>query len=387
MGIWRVGPIRAGKVWRWVTDLNTGVNRPDVPRRIIVVGAGIIGIWQALLARLAGHDVTLVDRCPDPAATSASHYAGAMLSPDCEAEAAPELVREHGREGLELWRAHYPRLMEAGSLVLAPARDRSELVRFARMTRGHTHLDGPGVAKLEPDLDGRFHEGLFFADEAHMATPDALAFLISAAKDAGCRHAFGPQAMAGALAGLREDVSGDPLALVGAGLCDVAIDCRGLAARDQLPDLRGVRGERLVIRCGDVRLARPVRLLHPRHPLYVVPWGDGRFMVGATVIESEDDGPASVRSVLELLGAAYALHPGFGEAEILEVSAGVRPALPDNVPKARIEADGRVIRVNGAYRHGFLLAPVLAKAVGGVIAGQGRRDHPLVEDRQPPVED
>ncbi len=353
-------------------------SRAEVERRIIVVGAGIIGIWQALLARLAGHEVTLVDRCPDPAATSASHYAGAMLSPDCEAEAAPELVRDHGREGLELWRAHYPGLMEAGSLVLAPARDRSELVRFARMTRGHTHLDGPAVAKLEPDLVGRFHEGLFFADEAHMATPDALAFLLDAAKEAGCRLAFGSRAMAGALAGVRDEDRGAPLSLVEAGLCDVAIDCRGLAARDALSDLRGVRGERIVIGCGDVRLSRPVRLLHPRHPLYVVPWGDGRFMVGATVIESEDDGPASVRSVLELLGAAYALHPGFGEAEVLEVSAGVRPAFPDNVPRARVEAGGRVIRVNGAYRHGFLLAPVLAKAVLRVLSGEST-EHPLVE--------
>jgi glycine oxidase len=376
----KAGPIRAGKGWRWVTDRNKVETSAAASRRIIVVGAGILGIWQALLARLAGHEVTLIDRSADPTATSASHYAGAMLSQDCEGEAAPALVRDYGRSGLELWRAHYPRLIEAGSLVLAPARDRSELIRFARMTGGHVHLDGPGVAKLEPDLDGRFHEGLYFADEAHMATPDALAYLIGALQEAGCRLAFGAQAMASALGGLDGLSPGDPLAFVEAGLCDVAIDCRGLAARDVLPDLRGVRGERIVIGCQDVRLSRPVRLLHPRHPLYIVPWGDGRFMVGATVLESEDDGPASLRSVLELLGAAYALHPGFGEAEVLEVSAGVRPAFPDNVPKARVEAGGRVIRVNGAYRHGFLLAPVLAAAVSTVLSGE-RIDHPLVEAR------
>ena len=90
-----------------------------------------------------------------------------------------------------------------------------------------------------------------------------------------------------------------------------------------------------------------------------MPWGDGFFMVGASVIESEEAGPVSVRSALELLGSAYALHPAFGEAEIVEMGAGVRPSFPDNVPK--IVVRGRTLYVNGLYRHGFLLAPALAE--------------------------
>ncbi len=106
-----------------------------------------------------------------------------------------------------------------------------------------------------------------------------------------------------------------------------------------------------------------MQLLHPRVPLYVVPWGDGLFMIGATLIETEDAGPVSVRSALELLGGAYAVHPAFAEAEIIDLGVGVRPAFPDNVPRAVVREDGRHIFVNGAYRHGFLLAPVLARAV------------------------
>ncbi len=113
-----------------------------------------------------------------------------------------------------------------------------------------------------------------------------------------------------------------------------------------------------VVRSRDVTLTRPVRLLHPRFGLYVVPWSDHCYMVGATVIERDDAGPVTLRSALDLLGTAYALHPGFGEAEILELSAGVRPAFPDNVP--RIIARGRRLLVNGAHRHGYLLAPVMA---------------------------
>jgi glycine oxidase len=76
----------------------------------------------------------------------------------------------------------------------------------------------------------------------------------------------------------------------------------------------------------------------------------------------------TVRSALELLGSAYALHPAFAEAQVLELAAGVRPAFVDNVP--RIIVRGRTIHVNGLYRHGFLMAPVLAELVADyLVAG------------------
>jgi glycine oxidase len=122
--------------------------------------------------------------------------------------------------------------------------------------------------------------------------------------------------------------------------------------------LRGVRGEMLLVRTREVRLSRPVRLLHPRIPLYIVPRADGLFMIGATMIESAEQGGMTARSAIELLSAAFALHPAFGEAEVVEMSAGVRPAYADNAPRL-VERDGRLC-LNGAYRHGYLLAPDLA---------------------------
>src|SRR3546814_11460116 len=59
---------------------------------------------------------------------------------------------------------------------------------------------------------------------------------------------------------------------------DVTVDCRGLAARDRLAELRGVRGEMLVLRSREVTLTRSVRLLDPRIPVYLVPRGEGRPM-------------------------------------------------------------------------------------------------------------
>ena len=318
-------------------------------RDIVVFGAGILGLWQALMLAHAGHHVRLVERSAEPFTASASRLAGAMLAPDCEAEGAAPIVRALGRQSLEIWRAIYPGVTVAGTLVVAAARDRSELNRFARMTEGHQRVDAGRIATLEPDLGDRFADGLLFAGEGHVETLHAMAFLLDAVRGAGVEVS---------LASKLEPEH------VAAGA--IVVDCRGLAARGELADLRGVRGERLVVATGEVRLARPVRLLHPRHPLYVVPWGEGRYMIGATVIESEDQGPATVRSALELLGLVYALHPAFGEARILDMAAGVRPAFPDNAP--RIIARGRHIHVNGAFRHGFLTAPALALHVAAYLA-------------------
>jgi len=322
---------------------------------IDVVGAGILGLWQALTLARAGHRVRLIEESPEPFAAAASRFAGAMLAPWCEAEAAEPVVREAGIAALDSWRFTYAGVVEAGTLVLAQPRDLSELKRFARLAPGHTEIDSERIDAIEPDLAGRFRMGLLYEREGHMRTPDALADLLRQVSAAGAEVRLGER-------------------WEKPGTADFTIDCRGLAARAELPTLRGVRGERLLVKARDVSLHRPVRLLHPRYPLYIVPWGDGLHLIGATVIESDDASPMTVRSALELLGMAYALSPAFGEAEIVEVSAGVRPAFPDNVP--HVIARGRVIHVNGAHRHGFLLSPALARIVADVVA-EGRCDWPL----------
>jgi glycine oxidase len=258
------------------------------------------------------------------------------------------LLREFGRAGVAQWQAVYPDLVSAGSLVVAGARDRPELERFARDTQDYDAIDAAALDALEPDLAGRFAAALFYPGEAHMVPAAALAFLLEEVRRAGAEVAFG---------GSGTQANGSTI-----------VDCRGLAARDSLPDLRGVRGERLVVRTREIALRRPVQLLHPRIPLYIVPWGDGLYMIGATVLETEDAGAVTVRSALELLSAAYAVHPAFAEAEILDLGIGVRPSFPDNLPRVIVREEGRRIFVNGSYRHGYLLAPVLAGAVADYLA-------------------
>lgn len=314
---------------------------------ITVIGAGIIGLWQARVLAAAGHRVRIIDASAEPFIAGASQWAGAMLAPDCEAETAPAQVRDWGHAGLAMWRAAYSDLVCNGTLVVAASRDRAELVRFERVTTGGERIDAVGIQKLEPQLAERFSAGIFFADEAHMNAASALRWLLDSLLASGVQIDFGTEAFDSA---------------------SIVIDCRGMAALADQPELRGVRGERMIVATREVVLHRPVRLLHPRQPIYIVPQGDGRFVVGATVIERQDDAPMTVKSALELLSSAYAVDPAFGEAAIVDIGVGVRPAYPDNLPRIVVSADAQTISVNGAYRHGFLLAPVLAEAVATFLA-------------------
>jgi glycine oxidase len=311
--------------------------RGDSP--VSVIGAGIAGAWQALLFAQAGHDVTLHERSDEAMTLSTSHWAGGMLAPWCESEISEPVISRLGLRALDLWRKELPDTPFNGSLVVAHARDRNDFERFAKLTSGHRRLDARGLAELEPSLEGRFRDGLFFPAEGHVEPRRVLPRLHERIIAAGGTIKF------------NSDVSS-------ADLDGIVIDCRGLAARDHLPELRGVKGEMILIETGEVQLARPVRLIHPRWPLYVIPREDNLFMLGATSIEAEDWG-VSVRSALELLGAAYAVHPAFAEARIVEFGSGLRPAFPDNLP--RIAVHNNRIAVNGLYRHGFLIAPALAE--------------------------
>jgi glycine oxidase len=321
-------------------------SRPRGDSPVSIIGAGIAGAWQALLFAQAGHAVTLYERSDAAMTLATSHWAGGMLAPWCEAEASEPVIGRLGIRSLDLWREHFPETPFNGSLVVAHARDRADFERFAKLTTGHRRVDAQALRELEPSLEGRFRDGLFYENEGHVEPRRVLPELHGRITAAGGKIEFDHDADADNLDGL-------------------VIDCRGLAARDRLPELRGVKGEMIVVETSEVELSRPVRLIHPRWPLYVIPRGDGRFMLGATSIEAEDTG-VSVRSALELLGAAYAVHPAFAEARIVEFGSGLRPAFPDNLPRIAIEE--QKISVNGLYRHGFLLAPALAELTLGYVA-------------------
>lgn len=308
---------------------------------ITVLGAGVAGLCVATVLAERGLSVQVVDSGPEGA--GASWLAGGMLAPFVEGESAPDEVTALGVTAADWWAARVPGVIRRGTLVVTPARDQAELARFAARTRGHETLGPDRIAELEPDLAGRFSAALYYPDEAHLDPRLALAALADGLRGRGVVIRYNT-----------------PLPPASAD-----IDCRGIAARDLLPGLRAVRGEMLLLHCPDLTLSRTVRLLHPRFPVYVVPRGDGHFMVGATMLETDASGPITLRSAMELMSAAFALHPAFAEAEIVETGIGLRPAWPDNVP--RITQAGGRLHLNGLFRHGFLAAPALAQQLADML--------------------
>lgn len=392
------------------------------PLRVGIAGAGVLGrllAWQ--LAR-AGHAVTVFDPASGSTApaigalspASPPHAAGftaaGMLSPLAELDNAGPDIARLGWRSLALWRSvadtlrqggcTAPLFAQHGSLMLAHGPDLGAARRVLARLAATPALDAPApqpldraaLAALEPALTPGLHAWLL-PDEGQLMPRSLLEALATQAPRVNWR--WGERVTQVAPGRLQVE-GGDALTV------DLAIDVRGTGARDLpasttrppvhpeladgLPGLRsfdklrtgqaqperiwpganvsmqavrGVRGEVIWLHAPGVALRRPVRLLHPRHRVYVVPRPGDVFVVGASEIESEDRSPVSLRSAVELMAAAHSVVPALAEARIVHMESNLRPALPDNEP--RIDHTSGLLRINGLFRHGWLLAPALVQ--------------------------
>lgn len=332
-----------------------------------IAGAGLLGRLLAWRLARDGHRVGVFDPAGGPEPTfdgrgAAGFSAAGMLSPLAERDVASERVVELGWRSLALWRGivaalpEPPFFAERGSLLLAHRPDLGSAQRLlARLPAAGSKgcapraLDAAELAELEPALRGAAHAWLL-PGEGQIEPVQTLRALYAAAASVqwhwGCRVLeVGSRTLRleGACRGSRE--------------FDAVFDVRGLGARAELP-LRGVRGETVWLRLPGHGLARPVRLLHPRHRVYLAPRGDV-VVVGASEVESEDRSEVSLRSAVELMAAAHSVMPALQEARILRLDRNLRPALPDHEP--RVEIAPGLVRINGLFRHGWLMAPALVE--------------------------
>ena len=350
-------------------DLTAFPNSPPAPARagvrlrIVIAGAGLLGRLLALQLARAGHDVQVFDPAADAGARGAAGWTAAgMLSPVAELESADDQVFAMGLRSLHLWPQvladlHQPvDLHQRGSLLLAHRGDEGAASRVVDLVRAKAPaeyapqaLAAADLADLEPDLRGAPHAWLL-PNEGQIDTVQAMAALAAGAQAAGAQFHWGESVQT--VAPSRVQVGGRQLDV------DWVFDVRGTGARPQLP-VRGVRGEILHLHAPGVRLSRPIRLLHPRHRVYIVPRAGERVLVGASEIESEDRSPISLRSTVELLAAAHSVLPGLAEARVVHTETNLRPALPDNLPVLATEPG--FTQVNGLFRHGWLIAPALVE--------------------------
>lgn len=342
----------------------------DGLKTVGIAGAGLVGRVLALNLIQHGIQVTLYEKDVSHATPNAAGYTAAgMLAPFAELELMDAELFQLGMRSVEIWpgllawmasQGYAVDFQHRGSLILAHHNDRADLQHFMRqlldkMPAGYQNyqvepLNNARISELEPEL-AHHHQAWWLPNEGQVDSTQFFAQSERLLKN----HS---------LVEWRENQAVEKLASrqIEGQAYDWVFDCRGLGAKSALKDLRGVRGEVFWLDAPEVKLTRPVRLMHPRYRIYIVPRANGRYVIGASEIESEDRSPMSVRSSLELLSAAYSVHPGFAEARIVNQITNCRPALGDNLP--RIEQLEGLTRINGLYRHGYLFSPaVIEKAL------------------------
>lgn len=364
---------------------------------IAIVGAGLLGRLIALSLHRQGDQITLLDKDDKSARKSAAYAAAGLLTPLGEAMTCEPNIVEMGFKSLQLWPKllanlrEYTFFQQTGAIMLSHEQDKGDYLRFTRYINNHypqhqtKTLNRQQLEQLEPEIARSFHQALYLPQEGQIDNRRLLLALRHQIENTDINWLS--ECYVGGI-----DSLPDSHTSVGGQLryqfinrqnqtgkihqqnFDLIIDCRGNGANPKnaqqdaapLKDLRAVRGELFQLFAPDVQITRPVRLMHPRYQLYIAPKSKGNYVVGATEIESDDNSSMTVRSAMELLSAAYSVHPGFAEANIVEHVSQCRPAFSDNQP--RIMVKQQMIQVNGLYRHGFLISPVVVEQINQLIA-------------------
>jgi glycine oxidase len=364
--------------------------------RLLVLGAGVIGLSCAWRAARAGRTVTVLDPAP---ASGASWVAGGMLAPITEAWPGEESLLALGVASVRRWSRFAADVAAAagrpaglrteGTVVAATGSgDRAELDALAahltRLGRPVERLTGRELRRLEPAIGPDVRGGLSVPDDLAVDNRMLLAALRVAAQRAGV--VFDARAARLVLddgervLGVRCAAGPD----VAAGLVLVSAGAHSAGLHPALAGLvRPVKGEILRLARRRGALAPPrrtVRALVDGRAVYAVPRAGDGLVVGATQAETGFDTEVTVAGVRDLLRDAERVLPGLGEYALVETAAGLRPGSPDNLPLIGTLGPEGLLVASGHHRNGILLAPVTADAVVALLAGDPVPDEAAAAD-------
>jgi glycine oxidase len=356
---------------------------------VVVVGAGVIGAAVAWRTAQRGLSVMLVDPAPG---RGASYAAAGMLAPVAEAAYGEEALLGLCLDSAARYPAFLAELRGACDVPVARtsgatvvvALDGDDLRALDRLSDYHDELGlpvrrltGRDCRRLEPLLSPRVRGGLSVEGD-HAVDPRALVqALLAAGARRGVRlvrrSASSLLVESGSARGVRldtgEDLTADVVVVAAGSWSGPTGPLGGLPAH-LVPPVRPVKGQVLRLRGepGPAGLTRTVRGWAHGAPVYVVPYGDGRVVLGATSEEMGFNTDVTAGGAYELLRDALALVPGLAELELVEATARLRPATPDNAPLIGPTAMPGLVLATGHYRNGVLLAPVTADALAGFLA-------------------
>jgi glycine oxidase len=345
-----------------------------------------VGLAIAWRAAQRGLKVTVLERGDAPG-TGTSAVAAGMLAPISETIATELPLMRLGLESVDAYPAFVEELSDASAMdpgylrcgTLLAARDGDEAEALGRELALRESL-GLAVHRLR-------------SSEARRLEP-ALAPALRLALEIPGDHAIDPRKLTAALA---RAVTTAGVTLRTAATVERVIVADGRVAGAGLTDGERIIAEHVVVAAGawteaigglpaDARIPiHPVkgqilRLHDPAGPGlltrvlrmtggYLVPRGDGRYVLGATMEERGFDTTVTAGGAFELLRNAFELLPSVTELVIDELSAGLRPATPDNMPAIGPGGVPGLHWAVGHYRHGILLTPITAELVVGALAG------------------
>lgn len=334
---------------------------------ICVLGGGLIGKLIAWRLSLIYKSVILFEKSGKNSNNSATYVAAAMLSPIAESLESTEIITYLGYKSLELWKQWLKQLLanvffqQNGTLVIWHYNDNYLAQTFInnlnyKNIKEYIIWNKNDLVNNENSLADKFNSGIFLQNEGQLDNRQLLNSLDLSLKHNKVKCVYNTK--------MCQDMAKK--------YANWVIDARGIGSQlywNNLKQskLRGVRGEIIRVYCPAVKLNRPIRLLHPKHPIYICPKENSYFIVGATQIESEDTSSISLKSTLDLLSALYFVNNDFAEARIIEMNTQLRPTLNHHNPQIMIDEKHKIILVNGLYRHGFLIGPAIVDIVFNYI--------------------
>ena len=348
---------------------------------VLVVGGGVAGLGVAWQLAERGRRVRVVEA--GRVGRGASWAAAGMLAPSAEVGFAELDLYALGTESLGRWRAFAAALEAAsgtavgyrdeGTLVVADDRDSARALRrhYAFQTEHGAPvewLSGDDAADLEPLLSPRVPAAVFAPQDHQVDNRAVVRALVRAARSAGAEVTEDAP-----VARVRPDPE-RPHVVLGDG---TRVDARavvlaagawsaGVGGLDPVAPVRGVKGQALALRMDAGRGLRLRRVV--RGPdAYLVPKADGRLVVGATSEDGVSDARTTAGGIFRLLEGAVAVVPAVEEMEWIEAWAGHRPAAQDHAPLLGQSPHPGVFYATGQYRHGILLAPVVAQEVAAEV--------------------
>jgi glycine oxidase len=362
------------------------LSKPSRTFDVAVIGGGVIGLAIAWRAAQRGMTVTVLER--DDVGAGTSRVAAGMIAPISEARPTEQPLLRFALSSSRAYPEFVAEVAEASGRdpgylamgTLAVARDRDEAEALERELAMRQSLGLPvrrrlasEARTLEPGLAPALRLALEISDD-HAIDPRMLVpALAAAAERAGVELHVGAVVEELSVGGGRVDgvvlAGGERVAaeqvLIAAGVWSGQL--RGLPEEAQVP-LRPVKGQimRLHDPAGPGLLTRALRI----PGAYVVPRGDGRYVLGATVEERGFDTTVTAGPLFELLRDAIELLPGLSELVLDELIAGLRPTTPDNAPMIGPGALAGLQWATGHYRHGILLAPATAELAVRCLLGE-----------------